>query len=70
MTKYVTITKEMIEDAIGIVEYYDGRDDECFADESVVSTLMEEYGLHITDAHAALEEAQLIYETRKAEATK
>ena len=64
----MTITKEIIEDAISIIELYDGDEYECFADESVVSTMLDDYNLDIRDAHAVLEEAQLIYATRKAEA--
>ena len=47
-------TKQMIEDALSIIDDYHNTDEECFADESVISFLMDFYALDITDAHACL----------------
>jgi len=48
------ITREMIGDAINILDDFHNTDEECFADESVVSFLMDTYNLDIADAHSCL----------------
>ena len=61
------ITQESIEDAINIMDLYEGTEEESLSDEAVVSAMVDDYNLDIRDAHAALYEASLIWETRKSE---
>lgn len=61
----MTNEKGMIQDAIGILEYYEGEQEESLADESVISSLMDEYDLTIQDAHSILFKAAAIWEQSK-----
>lgn len=55
----------MTEEAIDILEYYERRTDECFADESVASCLADGYKLSPSDSHAVSNEASAKWLTRK-----
>lgn len=54
--------KEMIKDAVDILEFYAGLSEESLADESVINCLLDDYGLSITDAHRVL---HLAYTSRE-----